>query len=397
MSPERIGGYEVVGRISIGLAEVWLGKGAAGEPVAIQKMPRTARGTLARHPNLVEIREVVRHADERYRIVEYLEGETLAAFMRRSIVRGERIAAGLATHVIAEVCDGLNAAHVAGELHRAVSPEAVFITYDGAIKVLDLGIALEDPDSLYLSPEQVARQPLGRQSDVYAIGLVLYELTTLRRVFGEPADRERELPAPSTQVESYPPQLDSICQQALARDPAQRFRSALEMRDALVTASRTLASSSDPTRALASQVMRLFGDRLAAKRALLDRALAGTMIEVPAAAAGDDVIELPVVVRDPPAEVPVVAPSWPLPPRAPTRMETAAVVALRAPKRPSIAPRSETQLETGEVITVGAPKPAAQSPAAARGVRWGVVLLFLVAIGGGGAAGAWLRLYGLPF
>ena len=414
--PDRIGSYEVVGRLAVGgdSGEVWLAKSVAGQPVAIERMPANARGSLARHPNLVEVREVVRHEAGRYRIMEYLEGENLAGFIRRLIKKRERLSVGLAAHMIAEVCDGLHAAHVAGELHRAVSPETVFITYGGDIKVLELGTAIEDPSSLYLSPEQVAGQPLGRQSDVYAIALVLYELTTLRRVFGDPSQRAGEIPPPSTQTDSYPPQLDAICMQALARDPAQRFRSALEMRDALLTTARTLDSSGDPTQSLASKLMRLFGDRIATKRALLDRVKVGDPIGDVVTAEVDEEIEVPVISRDPADEELVVAKPWPLPgppltpqslpapprivaPAQPPRGKPRALAPATphpSAKPPSVSPPSP--FETGEVVAVGAPRITA-APAAKRGFRWGVLLLFLVAIAGGGAAGAWLRWYGLPF
>ena len=394
--PDRIGSYEVVGRLAVGGegGEVWLAKSVAGQPVAIQKMPAAARGSLARHPNLVEVREVVRHEGARYRIMEYLEGENLAGFIRRLIKKRERISVGLAAHMIAEVCDGIHAAHVAGELHRAVSPETVFITYGGDIKVLELGTAIEDPDSLYRSPEQVAGQPLGRQSDVYAIALVLYELTTLRRVFGDASQRADEIPAPSTQTDSYPPQLDAICMQALALDPAQRFRSALEMREALLTTARTLDSSGDPTQSLASKLMRLFGERIATKRALLDRVKVGVPIGDVVTAEADEEVEVPVISRDAVDEELAVAKPWPRaqPPSLSLR-NTGATGATGA---------TGDIGDTGEVVAVGAPAPTpaptpTPTPLAKRGFRWGVLLLFLVAIAGGGAAGAWLRLYGLPF
>jgi serine/threonine protein kinase len=387
--PARIGAYEVVGRLAFGgsSGEVWVAKGVTGQLVAIQQMPRNARGSLARHPNLVEVREVVRHDQARYRVMEYLEGENLAGLIRRLIKKRERISLGLAAHMIAEVCDGLNAAHTAGELHRAVSPEAVFITYGGEVKVLELGTAIEDPGSLYLSPEQRANQPLGRQSDVYAIGLVLYELTTLRRVFGEARELGQEIPPPSTQTDIYPPQLDAICMQALARDPTRRFRSALELRDALLTTARALDSSGDPAQALASKLMRLFGDRIATKRAVLDRVKLGVPIGDVAAAEADEDIEIPVISRETLDEDPVAA--IPSPPPAP-QLE---------PANPPAPPRLSPQNDTGEVISLGPGVLArAAAPALrASGVRWGVLVWLLVAIVGGGVAGAWLRRYGLPF
>ena len=407
---ERIGQYEVVGLLAIGGEgrEVLLAKTPTGAPVAIKKIPRSAgrAGTSpgspafsfssARHPNLVEVLEIVQIGDEFYRIMEYLEGENLAGLIRRLIKRHERISHGLAAHMIAEICDGLHAAHLAGELHRAVSPETVFITYGGELKLLDLGVAVPDPESPYRSPEQAGSRPLGRQSDVFSIGLVLYELTTLRRVISTPSDLAAPIPPPSSQTDSYPPQLDAICMQALARDPAERFRSAAELRDALLVTAGTLDSSGDPSQAIASKLMRLFGDRIAAKRQLLDRVRVGQPIGDLVATEVDEEIEVPAIMpqRDSGATIEdadlprhrtarevdddlVTSKPWSSrPPSLPLRPAESAILAKARP---------------AEVRTLQ-PENAAQA-AEAHGFRWGVLILFILAIAGGGAAGAWLRLY----
>ncbi|MEO8846085.1 MAG: serine/threonine-protein kinase [Kofleriaceae bacterium] len=403
----NIGHYEVVGVIAIGGQgrEVLLAKSPGGAPVAIKKIPHgVGRGSTARHPNLVSVLEIVQIGDEFYRIMEYLEGENLAGLIRRLIKRRERISDGLAAHMISEVCDGLHAAHVGGELHRAVSPETVFLTYGGELKLLDLGVSLADPDSLYRSPEQAGSRPLGRQSDVYSTGLVLYELTTLHRVFSSAHELGEPIPPPSTQTQSYPPQLDSIVMQALAPEPSQRFRSAADMRDALLATARTLDSTGDPSQSLASKLMRLFGDRIAQKRDLLDRVRVGMPFGDLVPTDADEEIEVPGIRRDKP---------------------TIADAELRAPELANIARISRRQAGEGEgdELVTGKPwssrpplalaaadsgvlvhakpperdtvppAPATGQAAARRGVRWGVWLLFVLAIAGGGAAGAWLRLY----
>ena len=400
-----IGQYEVVGVIAIGGEgrEVLLAKGPGGAPVAIKKIPRgVGRGSTARHPNLVSVMEIVQIGDEFYRIMEYLEGENLAGLIRRLIKRRERIAYGLAAHMISEICDGLHAAHIGGELHRAVSPETVFITYGGELKLLDLGVTLADPESLYRSPEQAGSRPLGRQSDVYSTGLVLYELTTLHRVFSSSHELGEPIPPPSTQTESYPPQLDSIVMQALAREPGQRFRSAAEMRDALMATARTLDSSGDPSQSLASKLMRLFGDRIAQKRDLLDRVRVGMPFGDLVPTDADEEIEVPGIRRDNATildadlrapelaniarisrqqEVPfddelVTGKPWKSrPPIAIADADSGVLVVAKPPERDTLPPTSDA------------------APPARRGVRWGVWLLFVLAIAGGGAAGAWLRLY----
>ncbi|HET9992951.1 MAG TPA: serine/threonine-protein kinase [Kofleriaceae bacterium] len=396
---DRIGQYQVVGLLAIGGEgrEVLLAKSPSGGPVAIKKIPRgVGRGSTARHPNLVDVIEIVQIGDDLYRIMEYLEGENLAGLIRRLIKRHERISFGLA-------------AHIAGELHRAVSPDTVFITYGGELKLLDLGVAVTDPESLYRSPEQAGSRPLGRQSDVYSTGLVLYELTTLRRVFATPQQLAAAIPPPSSQTDSYPPQLDSICMQALARDPAERFRSAAEMRDALLVTAGTLDSSGDPSQAIASKLMRLFGDRIAAKRQLLDRVRVGQPLGDLVATEVDEEIDVPSIVRDD---------------SSPAGRATIEDADLRAPelariarvsRQPQAAREVDDELVTGKpwssrppalplraaesgVLVKTKPAEAHTLPpdnavAEAHGFRWGVLVLFVLAVALGGAAGAYLRLY----
>jgi len=299
MATSTIGRYEIVGRIAIGdHRELLLGREPSGRPVAIKRVPPgLARGSTAHHPNLVEVYELVQVGDELFLVEEYLEGENLAGLVRRLIKRRERISFALAAHMIAEICDGIHAAHQAGELHRAVAPENVFITYGGDVKLLDLGIAAIAEESLYRSPEQAEQQPLGRQTDVYSLGLVLYELTTLRRVVVDASEIGEPIPRPSTQVSAYPEALDDVCARAIDRDPAQRYRSAAEMRDALLDAARQLGVEPEPGQALASKLMRLFGDRIATKRELLDRVRVGLPLGDVVPAEADEDVAVPAVTR----------------------------------------------------------------------------------------------------
>jgi serine/threonine protein kinase len=407
---ERIGQYEVVGLLAIGGEghEVLLAKSPSGAPVAIKKIPRGAgrAGTSpgspafsfssARHPNLVEVIEIVQIGDEFYRIMEYLEGENLAGLIRRLIKRHERISHGLAAHMIAEICDGLHAAHLAGELHRAVSPETVFITYGGELKLLDLGVAVPDPESPYRSPEQAGSRPLGRQSDVYSVGLVLYELTTLRRVVSTPSAVAAAIPPPSSQTDSYPPQLDAICMQALARDPAERFRSAAELRDALLVTAGTLDSSGDPSQAIASKLMRLFGDRIAAKRQLLDRVRVGQPIGDLVATEVDEEIEVPAIMPQRDSGVTIEDADLPRSrPRTSRDADEDLVTSKPWSSRPPSLPLSPA--ESGILVKSRPVETRTLQPentvVTAHGFRWGVLVLFVLALAIGGAAGAYLRLY----
>jgi serine/threonine-protein kinase len=389
--PDRIGRYEVVGRIAVGdRKELMLGREASGRPVAIKRIPRgIGRGGAARHPNLVETIELVQIGDDYYLVMEYLEGENLAGLIRRLIKRRERISYALAAHIIAEVCDGLHAAHMAGELHRAISPEHIFITYGGDVKLLDLGIAPIDPESPYRSPEQTGGRPLGRQSDVYSLGLVLYELTTLRRLFESAAD-ERPVPRPSTQVNDYPAELEPICLHAIEPDAAERFRSAIEMRDALLGVTRALGIDDDPSQSLASKLMRLFGDRVAMKRDLLDRLRVGMPLGDLVPTDVDEEVEVPLVERPPESDTTEKSPAVPMPEDGDD--DKTGLARAAPPRTPITRPRGSPDPKPRTSRPSAAPPPAVAEVGRGGGVRWGVALLFVLAIGIGGAAGGWLRL-----
>jgi serine/threonine protein kinase len=224
---------------------------------------------------------------------------------------------------------------------------------------------------------------------VFSTGLVLYELTTLHRVFSKLRELGEPIPVPSTQIDSYPPSLDAICQQALAPDPAQRFRSAAEMRDALLATAQTLDSTGDPSQSLASKLMRLYGDRISQKRDLLDRVRVGMPLGDLVPTEADEEIEIPGIHRD--ADL-----------RAPEPAQITRVsrphVAMHDDELVTNKPWSSrvpvplSAQDSGVIVSMP-PAERASIPAPRARFRWGVLLLFLLAIAGGGAAGAWLRLY----
>ena len=203
-----------------------------------------------------------------------------------------------------------------------------------------------------------------------------------QRELGDP------IPVPSTQIDSYPPSLDAICEQALAPDPAQRFRSAAEMRDALLATARTLESTGDPSQSLASKLMRLFGDRISQKRDLLDRARVGMPLGDLVPTEADEEIEVPRIQRE--------------------QRATIMDADLRAPELAQIARVSrqkavmfDDDLVTNKPWSNRVPQPlAAQDagvivslPPTAVATVPRALLLFILAAGLGGAAGAYLRLY----
>ncbi len=308
--------YRVVGRLAAGgMAEVLLGKvqGSSGfeQPVVLKRiLPHLAADpsvrrmfaqeaqTVAhvRHPNVVRVYELVEKERELFLVMEYLEGETVAGVLKRARREGVSLPLGLAAFIVAEAAAGLHAAHQAtdwegrhrGLVHRDVSPQNIFVTYSGEVKVIDFGIA-KVVDAItraslagikgkfsYMSPEQTSGAPLDRRSDVFSLGIVLYELTSGRRLFARAnsektlrAIREDPIPSPRELDSSYPASLEKICMKALARDPDERYATALDMRRDIAGALRDMFVDSLPEEELSALMKRLFADRIEEKGALL--------------------------------------------------------------------------------------------------------------------------------
>src|SRR6476646_8612099 len=260
--PDRIGRHQVVGYIATGgMAELFLGKETTGRPVVIKRilphLPRQTSfvsmfideariGSRAKHPNLVEVHELGQVGTDLFLVMEYLVGENLAGLVRRLTKRKERMSYSLSAYIISEVCGGLHFAHELKDdesgnalelVHRDVSPQNVFVTYGGDVKLLDFGVATASQrltqtasgevkgKYAYMSPEQCRGEPLDRRSDIFSLGTVLYELTTQRRLFTRANERQvmealcdEPIPRPQAEVDEYPKCLEAFCTRALARD-----------------------------------------------------------------------------------------------------------------------------------------------------------------------------------
>jgi eukaryotic-like serine/threonine-protein kinase len=333
--PPRIGRHAVLGYLADGgMAEIFLGREPDGRAVVIKRiLPHLARqqnfvsmfideariGSLIKHPNVVEIYELGQVGTDLFMVMEYLAGESVSGVLRRSEVRNTTLELALGAFVIAEACAGLHAAHdlrdesgtPLGVIHRDISPSNLFITYGGEVKVLDFGIATAH-DRLsrtatghvkgkfsYMSPEQCLGIPLDQQSDLWSLGVVLYELTTQRRLFKRPnellvlkAVTEDPIPRPRRELPDYPLFLEQIVMKSLNREPTRRYRSALEMREALLDAMTKLGFTGDPRSELARVMTELFPERIAEKRALLSHLRAGTDFDTLPAAEVDENVEL---------------------------------------------------------------------------------------------------------
>jgi serine/threonine-protein kinase len=232
----------------------------ARDPQFQERFRREAQNAAAlNHPAIVAVYDTGEAQTEAgnlpYIVMEFVEGRTL-----RDIVKTEGpMTQKRAMEVMADVCAALDFSHRHGIIHRDVKPANVMITKNGAVKVMDFGIAraLHDGQSAmtqtaavigtaqYLSPEQARGEQVDARSDVYAAGCVLYELVT-----GEPPftgdspvavayQHVREDPnPPSTVNPAVSPELDAVVLKALAKGPANRYQSSAEMRSDLV---RTLS------------------------------------------------------------------------------------------------------------------------------------------------------------
>jgi serine/threonine protein kinase len=254
----RLGGrYRVEALLATGgMGEVWaardllldravavkvLGGALAGDGRAAERLRREARAAARlEHPSIARVLDLGEQDGRPYLVMELLEGESLAA----RIDRAGAMAAPEAARVVAAVADALAAAHRAGVVHRDVKPGNVFLTPDGEVKVLDFGIAsaagaaaLTTGEMLgtpaYLAPERVLGHPATPAADIYALGVVLYELLAGRRPFDDGSDIELAMahvhahPRPlALAAPSAPPFLVAACEQAMAKDPSARPSSA---------------------------------------------------------------------------------------------------------------------------------------------------------------------------
>jgi serine/threonine protein kinase len=214
------------------------------------------------HPNVVQTYEVGEDKRGYFIAMEYLEGQPLNVLTRETFRAGKRLDPLFCARIVADALAGLHYAHELADydgtplniVHRDVSPHNLFVTYEGQVKLVDFGIAKAALSSAstevgvlkgkvgYMSPEQAMGEVLDRRADLFAMGIVLWELLTFKRLMGTdsaPAILHRLLTGtllrPRDIDPNISPELDAITARALSRKREDRFSTALEMREALLS------------------------------------------------------------------------------------------------------------------------------------------------------------------
>jgi eukaryotic-like serine/threonine-protein kinase len=238
------------------------------------------------HPNIVQVFDLGCIGGLYYIAMEYLSGRSLAQMLRRSNQMSERLSIPVLVSMFAAACDGLAYAHTQvdddgaplGILHRDISPSNLMLTFNGRVAVLDFGVATASRGRFqtrsgqikgkfhYLAPERVRGEPHDRRSDIYSLGVVLYQCLTLRWPFRARGDYEllRQIaneapPPPSAHVQGLPAELERIVMRAMAREPGDRYLDATEMSTDLRAFAQTSSGAPDASE-LAAYLARLFPD-----------------------------------------------------------------------------------------------------------------------------------------
>ena len=318
-TPQLIGRYELLTRLATGgMAELFLARerGLAGlerlvvvkrilphladQPSFVEMFLREAR-IVARlsHPNVVQIYELGQQ-DRSYHIaMEYIHGSTVREMLLLAQKGGRTMPLDVTVSVVDQACRGLHAAHELKDLdgqelglvHRDISPHNLMCTTAGHVKLLDFGVAKSTSANVeatysgnlkgkfaYLSPEQCRHEPLDRRSDVFAMGIVLWEMLTMRRLFKRKTELdmmqaviEGKVPPPSRFREEVPEAIGEVVYKALATDRDERYDSAKAMRLDLLEAARRSGIEPDEGR-VADFLEGVAGETLAERRQTVEHA-----------------------------------------------------------------------------------------------------------------------------
>ncbi|HEV7555430.1 MAG TPA: serine/threonine-protein kinase, partial [Kofleriaceae bacterium] len=299
--------YEILAKLaSGGMAEIFLAKsaslGGVERYVVLKRImrQRAADTQLVRmfldearlaaqlqHANIAQVYDIGKLGDAYFFTMEYVHGETVRALLHRSHALRKPVPLGCVLTIAAGTAAGLDYAHgrigrdgrPLNIVHRDVSPSNLMVSFDGGVKIVDFGVAkaadrMQDTRSgtvkgkiAYLSPEQCRGTPVDRRSDLYAFGIVMWEMLTTERLYRRGSDFENMTAivneptvAPSTKRPEVPPELDAIVLRLLAKDADHRFQTAGEALEAIEQVAAQSGSVLS-TAGLGRQMRDLFGQR----------------------------------------------------------------------------------------------------------------------------------------
>ncbi|MFB1483772.1 protein kinase [Corallococcus sp. RDP092CA] len=279
--PTFFGKYLLLERINVGgMAEVFIAKAFGVEGferiLAIKKiLPTMAEddefitmfideariSVQLNHANIVHIHELGKHEDTYFIAMEYVAGRDVRTLLERYRRRKEIMPTAQAVFIVSKMCEGLDYAHrkkdARGQdlhiIHRDVSPQNILVSYEGEVKIIDFGIAKAANRSQktqagilkgkfgYMSPEQVRGMPIDRRSDIFAVGVLLYEMLTGEKLFVGESDfstlekvRNADIPLPREFNPNIPAGLEKVVLKALAREPEDRYQWASDLQEDLM-------------------------------------------------------------------------------------------------------------------------------------------------------------------
>jgi eukaryotic-like serine/threonine-protein kinase len=318
--PTRFGKYILLDRLAVGgMAEIFLARqeGMEGfeKTVVIKRiLPALTRSegfvtmflnearlaSQLTHPNIVQIYELGRVGESHFIAMEYIFGRDMARIIPKAAALGISFPEVYALRIAASVCEGLYYAHQKADawgnplhiVHRDVTPENIFVSFDGMVKVLDFGIAKARGQVgrtqtgeikgkvAYMSPEQCLGQPLDQRSDLFSLGVVLYEWLTGYRLFTGDSEvavlksiTDGKIWGPSYFKPDIPPAVEEVVMRALEKDRERRYASAFDMQRDLEKAIGQFPFRPSSIH-LSNFLKQLFAGELDAERARVARRLA---------------------------------------------------------------------------------------------------------------------------
>src|SRR5580692_7540625 len=309
-----LGRYELLLPIAQGgMATVWAArqKGSRGfqKTVAIKTMLPTlsedaqfeqmfldeaALAAKIHHPNVAEILDLGEQDEILYIVMEWVDGEALSVIHKATRKNQSQLPIRMSMRIMVQACAGLHAAHELRDendvplllVHRDVSPQNVLCTYDGIVKLVDFGVAKATGRASnetnagqlkgkvpYMSPEQARGGMVDRRTDIFAMGIVLYKLTTGLHPFMGENDLvtmrniiSRPLLPPRVKNPTYPADVEQILVKCLQKDPEKRYQTMAELAQAVERALAAMGHADDD---LGAYVRTLMGDRGAKRRAAI--------------------------------------------------------------------------------------------------------------------------------